>query len=112
MFHPITYTSYKSYHKTLFAWSESEFLRKTEGSAIRRIGYQSWQRNIAVALGNAPYDEDIIAALREKALTAESMVLEHINWAVAQQQQKQPLENEGLTQRLIRVIEKGLPRDA
>ena len=47
----------------LFAWSEAEFLEKTRGSAIRRIGFERWLRNIAVALGNAPTSPEVIAAL-------------------------------------------------
>jgi epoxyqueuosine reductase len=66
----------------LFAWTEKEFLRKTEGSAIRRIGYQCWLRNIAVALGNAPTDDKIIFALQNKLAAAEPLVREHIEWAL------------------------------
>lgn len=66
----------------LFSWSEEEFLRKTEGSAIRRIGFECWQRNIAVALGNAPRDEKIIFALKEKLNSATPLVKEHIEWAL------------------------------
>ena len=100
----------------LFAWTEPQFLEYTQGSPIRRIGFDCWQRNIAVALGNAPYDEDIVTALREKSETASSMVKEHIDWALAQmddrQRQLDSKLNDRLTQRLIRTIEKGLPRDA
>lgn len=67
----------------LFAWSEAEFLRYTEGSAIRRIGYECWLRNIAVALGNAPRDEKIIAALEEKLHHTSDLVREHVEWALA-----------------------------
>jgi epoxyqueuosine reductase len=98
----------------LFLWDEPQFLRQTEGSAIRRIGYQRWQRNLAVALGNAPYQAEIIAALQQRASTAGAMVLEHIEWALAQQQQKQ-LQAEKANrqqQRLIRIIQVGLQRDA
>ena len=68
----------------LFNWSEEEFLKNTEGSAIRRIGYYRWLRNIAVALGNAPASEKIILALEQKkhALKNNEMVVEHINWAL------------------------------
>ena len=48
----------------LFNWTEEKFLRITEGSAIRRIGHLRWLRNIAVALGNAPYEDGIVLALR------------------------------------------------
>ena len=102
----------------LFAWSETEFLHKMQGSPIRRIGFECWQRNIAVALGNAPFDENISKALNEKLTASTAMVVEHINWALAQQAQKQQalpinkVANERLTARLIRSVEKGLPRDA
>lgn len=69
----------------LFSWSEKEFLTKMEGSAIRRIGFDCWQRNIAVALGNADHSEAILQALTEKHTTASSMVKEHIDWAIRQQ---------------------------
>lgn len=99
----------------LFAWSETFFLRQTEGSAIRRIGHKRWLRNIAIALGNAPANPNIIAALEQRKLSDEvdAMVIEHIDWAIAQQKQKAPQEAlSRKTQRVIRSIEKGLPRDA
>lgn len=67
---------------TLFKWSEEEFLRKTEGSAIRRIGYECWLRNIAVALGNAPHSEAIVHALKEKLSYPHDLVREHVEWAL------------------------------
>lgn len=75
---------------TLFKWSESDFLKKTEGSAIRRIGYLQWRRNLAIGLGNAPADQTIICAL-ESALNQfshEPMLVEHIEWALQQQLNK------------------------
>lgn len=74
----------------LFSWSEKEFLQKTEGSAMRRIGHEKWLRNIAVALGNAPFDEDIVSALQLKLQdeTVSAMVKEHITWALAAQMEK------------------------
>ncbi|WP_049630790.1 tRNA epoxyqueuosine(34) reductase QueG [Cellvibrio sp. pealriver] len=69
----------------LFNWTEEEFLARTEGSAIRRVGYEGWLRNIAVGLGNAPADERIITALRQKQPSASPLVQEHIDWALAQQ---------------------------
>jgi epoxyqueuosine reductase len=66
----------------LFAWSEAEFLQKTEGSAIRRIGYERWSRNIAVALGNAERDASIIAALRARENDPLPLVREHVGWAL------------------------------
>ena len=70
---------------TLFDWTEAEFLQRTEGSAIRRIGYDCWQRNIAVALGNAPHSETVIQALQRRRETSSEMVQEHIDWALQQQ---------------------------
>ncbi|KOR31337.1 epoxyqueuosine reductase [Achromatium sp. WMS2] len=69
----------------LFAWSESEFLRKMEGSSIRRLGWQRWLRNIAVALGNAPANASIVAALRTRADHPSELVREHVHWALEQQ---------------------------
>jgi epoxyqueuosine reductase len=68
----------------LFAWSEAEFFEKTRGSAIRRIGYERWLRNIAVALGNAPTSHELIAALRRRAQHPSPLVREHVQWALAQ----------------------------
>jgi epoxyqueuosine reductase len=69
---------------SLFAWTEEEFLKKTEGSAIRRIGYDSWLRNIAVALGNAPTSEDVLAALNSRRDHPSQVVREHVRWALDQ----------------------------
>lgn len=66
----------------LFAWDEDEFLRRTEGTAIRRSGHERWLRNIAVALGNAPTTPDVIAALQSRRESASPMVREHIEWAL------------------------------
>lgn len=74
----------------LFAWTEKEFLKRTEGSAIRRIGFECWQRNIAVGLGNAPYSEAILNALREKLEISTEMVKEHIEWAIGEQLNRSP----------------------
>lgn len=72
----------------VFMWSEEEFLSNTEGSAIRRIGYISWIRNIAIALGNAPFDSAIMQALKQKAHHDSEIICEHVNWAIEQQQSK------------------------
>ncbi len=66
----------------LFAWSEEEFLARTEGSAIRRIGHERWLRNIAVALGNAPTSAEVVAALRSRADHLSALVREHVAWAL------------------------------
>ena len=68
----------------LFAWSEQDFLARTEGMAIRRTGYEGWSRNIAVALGNAPTSAPIVAALHSRAEDASALVREHVAWALAQ----------------------------
>lgn len=73
----------------LFNWSEQAFLKNTEGSAIRRIGYQRWLRNIAVALGNAPYSPAIVEVLQTRLPSTTELVQEHIRWALAEQRQKQ-----------------------
>ena len=73
----------------LFAWSEAEFLKRTEGSAIRRIGHERWLRNIAVAMGNAlrvRSDSAIEGALRALADHPSPLVREHVAWALAQRQ--------------------------
>ena len=66
----------------LFAWSEAEFLQRTEGSAIRRSGHQRWLRNIAVALGNAPTTPDVVAALQSRRDGETALVREHVEWAL------------------------------
>ncbi|KGQ19967.1 Epoxyqueuosine (oQ) reductase QueG [Lysobacter dokdonensis DS-58] len=67
----------------LFAWSEDDFLRRTEGSAIRRSGYARWLRNIAVALGNAPTTPEVLRALESRRDVEDPVVREHVAWAIA-----------------------------
>ncbi len=67
---------------TLFRWSEEEFLRYTEGSAIRRIGYHRWLRNLAVGLGNAPSTVPVISALESRREHESELVREHVHWAL------------------------------
>ena len=67
----------------LFAWSEDEFLQRTEGSAIRRSGHARWLRNIAVALGNAPTSPEVIEALQSHRDIEDAVVREHVEWALA-----------------------------
>ena len=69
---------------TLFQWSAEEFLRYTEGSAIRRIGYDCWLRNIAVALGNGPAGKSAIDALAARRAHPSELVREHVEWALEQ----------------------------
>ena len=70
----------------LFDWTEEQFLQRTEGSAIRRIGFDCWLRNIAVALGNAPTSPAVISALNNRLQYDSAMVREHVEWALAQHQ--------------------------
>lgn len=72
----------------LFAWGEEEFLEKTAGSPLRRIGYARWLRNLAVGLGNAPWSEAAEAALRARLPYPSDLVREHVRWALARQQEK------------------------
>ena len=101
---------------TLFQWSEEEFLTFTEGSAIRRIGYQQWQRNIAVALGNSNYSDEIVSLLKQKREASSIMVTEHIDWAISEQLNKRDgltnIEQQKVTDKLVRAIDISLPRDA
>ena len=69
----------------LFAWTEEEFRRRTAGSAILRIGYERWLRNLAVGLGNAPRSERAAAALRSRAGDSSELVREHVAWALERQ---------------------------
>jgi epoxyqueuosine reductase len=71
-----------------FAWTREDFDLKMQGSAIRRIGYQRWLRNIVIALGNANYDPHIIAILQSNYSCHNSFIQEHIDWAIQQQQGK------------------------
>ena len=66
----------------LFGWDEEHFLRRTEGMAIRRTGYEGWLRNIAVALGNAPTSAAVLDALRARAAHPSALVREHVAWAL------------------------------
>ena len=66
----------------LFAWSEAKWLEKTAGSAIRRIGYETWLRNIAVALGNAATTPAVIDALNSRRDSESAIVAEHVEWAL------------------------------
>jgi len=71
-----------------YRWSEDEFLRNTEGSAIRRIGYQCWLRNIVVALGNATPNPYIVETLRRDYDSHSGFVRQHIDWAIERQQRQ------------------------
>ena len=99
----------------LFQWDEAQFLKATEGSAIRRIGHVQWLRNLSIAMGNAPYDAAIVEALTQR-LGEHALLDIHIDWALAQQTARRQADAitvlPARTQRLIRIVEKGLPRDA
>ena len=77
----------RSHLLTLFSWTEDEFLQKLQGSPIRRIGFERWLRNIAVALGNSPKNQQILIALQEKRKISSPLVNEHIDWAIRQQRE-------------------------
>jgi epoxyqueuosine reductase len=68
----------------LFDWDEDTFLNNTAGSAIRRIGYECWMRNIAVALGNCPTDNGVIQALQQQRQHPSTLIREHVEWALQQ----------------------------
>ncbi len=67
----------------LFAWTEAQFDERMQGSAIRRIGYERWLRNLAVGLGNAPTSPDVVKALVARKENSSPLVKEHIDWALA-----------------------------
>lgn len=69
----------------LLGWTEPQFLQRTEGSAIRRIGYRCWIRNVAVALGNSPPSNVAVAALMARRDDADDLIREHVLWALEQQ---------------------------
>jgi epoxyqueuosine reductase len=74
---------------TLFRWTEEEFLSRTEGSPLRRTGYQSWLRNLAVGLGNAPSSIPVLEALEARRDDPSELVREHVRWALAQHEARQ-----------------------
>ena len=71
-----------------FSWDESTFLSRTEGSAIRRIGFQQWRRNVAIALGNAETSDAVITALQAASDDPSELVREHVRWALAEHVEK------------------------
>jgi len=66
----------------LFNWTQEEFLQKTEGSAIRRIGYERWLRNLAIALGNAEKSQNVTQALQARKTHSSEIVKESVTWAL------------------------------
>ncbi|MEF9955804.1 MAG: tRNA epoxyqueuosine(34) reductase QueG [Acinetobacter sp.] len=71
----------------IWHWNEETFLANTEGSPLRRTGYQSFKRNIAIGLGNAPYSPEIVAQLQQAKALHDEVVNVHIDWAIQQQLQ-------------------------
>ena len=72
----------------LWQWNENTFLACTEGSPLRRTGYQSFMRNIAIGLGNAPFSEHILQQLEQKRAEHDEIVQVHIDWAIQEQLSK------------------------
>jgi len=72
----------------LFAWSADDFDVRLQGSAIRRIGYERWLRNLAVGLGNAAFGDGIVAALKSRANDPSPLVREHVAWGLEEQERK------------------------
>lgn len=70
----------------LFMWSEEQFLKRTQGSPIRRTGYERWLRNLAVGLGNAPSTIPVLEALKARLEYPSELVREHVLWALQQHQ--------------------------
>lgn len=84
----------------LFAWDEAAFLKKTEGSAIRRLGHERWLRNLAIALGNAPHSSAVMTALQHRLGHPSELVREHALWAIKQQGVGVDCPSQGSNQRL------------
>lgn len=74
----------------LFAWDEEEFEERMAGSAIHRIGYEQWLRNIAVALGNSPETAESTRALQARKQHASDLVREHVEWALQRKLEQNP----------------------
>lgn len=72
----------------LFRWDEAAWLARTEGSAMRRVGYERWLRNLAVALGNAPTTPEVVTALESREYSESAMVREHVKWALERHRQQ------------------------
>jgi epoxyqueuosine reductase len=78
----------------LMSWGEDEWLQKTEGSAIRRIGFERWQRNLAVALGNAASSTEVVGALQKAMASDSQLVSDHVKWALDQHERDMPATND------------------
>jgi epoxyqueuosine reductase len=66
----------------LFGWTEAQWRERTQGSALRRAGYEGWLRNVAVALGNAATAADVVGALQSRSGHPSALVREHVLWAL------------------------------
>ncbi|SNS32282.1 tRNA epoxyqueuosine(34) reductase QueG [Pseudomonas segetis] len=91
---PTEQTDFKPRHQLdnaelaeLFGWSEEQFLSRTEGSPLRRAGYERWLRNLAVGLGNAPSSIPVIEALKARREHSSALVREHVEWALKRHNQ-------------------------
>ncbi len=73
-----------------FGWNEATFTKKMAGSAIYRIGYVQWLRNVAIGLGNAPSSAAVIAALKTRENDENLLVREHVVWALQQHASSMP----------------------
>ena len=71
----------------LFNWTEEDFDLRTQGSPIRRIGFERWLRNIAIALGNGPFSDEVVQALKRRRNYSE-LVAEHVDWALRELEAK------------------------
>ena len=78
----------------LFLWDETTYLANTEGSALRRIGFERWLRNLAIALGNAKNSESVIDALQRRRDYPSELVQEHVEWALLQHSRRERLAKE------------------
>ncbi len=78
----------------LFKWTEQEFVARTQGTVLYRLGYERWLRNIAVGLGNAPYSADIVTALIVRSDYPSALVQEHVTWAIDQQENAHSKQSE------------------
>ncbi|MDH5630193.1 MAG: tRNA epoxyqueuosine(34) reductase QueG [Gammaproteobacteria bacterium] len=96
----------------LFQWNENDFLKNFEGSPIRRIGFEKWQRNLAVALGNSEADDQKIAVLKSKIGNISQMVDQHILWALEKLNSKDKRSISDKQKKLINCVTNMLPRDA
>jgi len=73
----------------LFMWTEEAFLKRTEGSPIKRAGFEGWQRNLAIGLGNGPATARVLEVLHHQRGICSPLVAEHIDWALDQLNQRQ-----------------------